>query len=141
VIPAIGAIVLALAATAAAQMLLPLTIGGHRLDVEIADTDLARQTGLMRRESLPDDRGMLFMYPKARRLGFWMKNTLIPLDIAFLADNGAIVQIEAMQPLDESRIESKQAVRFALEVNHGWFAKRGLKAGDRVQGLPAPLKQ
>jgi uncharacterized membrane protein (UPF0127 family) len=137
---AFGAVAALLATTVAAAtpLLLPLTIGGHVLRVEIVDTDLARQQGLMHRDALPADRGMLFVYAQPLPLAFWMKNTKIPLDIAFLADDGAILQIEAMTPYDETHINSKTPVRLALEVNHGWFAEHGVRVGDRVRGLPVP---
>lgn len=124
------------AATAGAQMLLPLTIGANALRVEIADTDQARQAGLMNRDKLPEEQGMLFVYDQPRRLSFWMKNTRIPLDIAFIDADGIIVQIESMQPYDESHWVSDEPARYALEVNQGWFDRRRVKVGDRVKGLP-----
>jgi uncharacterized protein len=129
--------ILCLAAiSASAQMLLTLTINEHRLSVEIADTDQARQIGLMNRDKLPEEQGMVFVYEKAHRLTFWMKNTRIPLDIAFLAADGAILQIETMQPFDETHTISEQPALYALEVNQGWFARHRVKVGERVKGLP-----
>ncbi len=125
-----------LAGSAGAQAMLRLTIGEAELQVEIADRDQTRQRGLMFRDSLPEDRGMLFVYPEARRLSFWMKNTRIALDIAFLADDGAILQISSMQPYDENTTHSTQPVRYALEVNQGWFTRHGVTRGDHVRGLP-----
>jgi uncharacterized membrane protein (UPF0127 family) len=124
------------AAAAATPMLLPLTVRGHTLNVEVVATQAAMAKGLMYRDSLPADQGMLFIEPVARRLSFWMKNTKIPLDIAFLTDDGLILQIEPMTPLDETPILAHYAVRLAIETNHGWWAKNGVKVGDRVSGLP-----
>jgi uncharacterized membrane protein (UPF0127 family) len=121
----------------AAQMLLTLTVGNHTLQVEIADTALAWRQGLMNRPSLPENQGMLFVYPSAKPRSFWMKDTSIPLDVAFLNQAGVIFQIEPMQPYDEEHRVSRQPAWYALEVNQGWFAKRGIKVGDPVKGLPA----
>lgn len=124
------------AVAASAQMLLTLTIADHRLSVEIADTDSARQLGLMNRDSLPEEQGMLFVYDRAHRLNFWMKNTRLPLDIAFLSADGVIQQIESMQPFDENHTVSEQPAMYALEVNQGWFARHRVKVGEQVKGLP-----
>lgn len=129
-------LLLLLAGLVEAQILLPLTIKETVLHVEVADRDQTRQRGLMFRDSLPEDRGMLFIYPEARHLSFWMKNTRIPLDIAFLADDGTILQISAMQPYDENTTTSTAPVHYALEVNQGWFDRHSVVRGDRVQGLP-----
>ena len=114
-------------------------LGGRKLTIEIAKDDATRQKGLMYRKSMPDDAGMLFVYPEARVLRFWMKNTSIPLSIAFFQDvpegppgKVKIVNIEDMQPYVESGTVSLAPVRYALEMNQGWFAKNGVKAGDVV---------
>jgi len=138
VLRAVGAAmaILCLANAAAAQMLLTLTMGKSSARVEIADTELARRNGLMHRESMPADQGMLFSYDRPRRLSFWMKNTKIPLDIAFIDEGGVIFQIEQMQPFDEGHTVAVREARFALEMNAGWFKDHGVRVGDKVAGLP-----
>lgn len=102
--------------------------------VEVADRPEIRQVGLMFRRSLPQDEGMLFVFEEPQMLDFWMKNTYIPLDIAFISSDGEIVNIEAMKPLDEGpRYRSKRPARYALEVNQGWFAGKGIKPGHRIR--------
>lgn len=108
----------------------------HRLIVEIASQADARAQGLMWRKELADNRGMLFVFPDRQIHCFWMKNTLVPLSIAFLRDDGTIVNIEDMQPRQEASHCPKERVRLALEVNQGWFAKRHIKAGQTIRGLP-----
>ena len=125
-----------LAGTAAAQDI-ELTIGIHRLQAEVARTPEARAHGLMNRRHLPDSRAMLFVAPQATRQAMWMRNTLIPLSVAFLDDRGVIVNIERMQPQTETMHWSAKAVRYALEVNGGWFERRGIRPGARVSGLDA----
>ena len=106
-----------------------------RVRVEVAD-DLAEQAkGLMDRTTLGENRGMLFVYPEERELSFWMKNTLIPLSIAFIDSEGRIIDIQDMKPLDDeppSYVSAKPA-QYALEVNQGFFEERGVKVGDRVE--------
>ena len=111
-------------------------IGERTLVAEVVFDHTYRQRGLMHRESLGEDRGMLFIFPDRGYRGFWMRNTLIPLSIAYLDDDGTILQIEDMKPKDERRIESKHRVRYALEVNKGWFDRAGAAVGDRVGGFP-----
>jgi uncharacterized membrane protein (UPF0127 family) len=108
---------------------------GHEimLDVEIADTENARQKGLMYRMSLAENSGMLFIFEKDKRLSFWMKNTYIPLDIAFIDSSGVITDIMQMKPLDISVFyNSSTEVRYALEVNQWWFQKHGIKPGSKI---------
>lgn len=107
-----------------------------RLTVEIADTPEERAVGLMNRESLPEDAGMLFVWPEDTGSGFWMKNTLIPLSIAFIDAAGVIVDIRDMQPQDETLHYSPSPYRHAVEANQGWFAERRIEPGDTVD-LPA----
>lgn len=102
------------------------------ITVEIADTDQLRAQGLMNRKDLSEDRGMLFIFDDERKLSFWMKNTLIPLSIAYISKNGEIKEIYNMQPLDESSVRSTRSVMYALETNQGWFEKNGIKVGDRL---------
>lgn len=109
-------------------------IDGISLEVEIVQDAESRQLGLMYREELAENRGMLFVFESTQILSFWMRNTFIPLDIAFINAAGAIVDIQRMQPLDESKnyISAAPAL-YALEVNAGWFEKNGVKVGSRVQ--------
>jgi uncharacterized membrane protein (UPF0127 family) len=111
-----------------------LTLGERKLRVEVASDNYTRQKGLMHRrpEDLGEDHGMLFIFPDYKQQSFWMKNTLIPLSIAFLDDDGKILQIEDMKPKDESSTRSKNKVRYALEVHQGWFRKAGLEVGDSL---------
>lgn len=102
--------------------------------VEVADRPETRQTGLMYRRQLPEDEGMLFVFEEPETLSFWMKNTYIPLDIAFISTDGEILNIEAMKPLDEGpRYRSKAPARYAIEANQGWFAGKGIRPGHRIR--------
>lgn len=102
--------------------------------VEVADRPETRQTGLMFRRSLPPDEGMLFVFEEPQDLEFWMKNTYLPLDIAFVSQSGVILNIEAMAPLDEKpRYRSKGPARYAIETNQGWFVGRGVKPGGSIK--------
>lgn len=118
-----------------------LTVGGHALNAEVAATDLQRQTGLMYRFSLPPDHGMLFVFPQPRPLSFWMRNTYVPLSIAYLDAQGRILNIEDMAPQDESGKWSQGPALYALEMRKGWFAQKGIAAGARVEGLPPAAKE
>lgn len=113
-----------------ALRVIPLQIGDHRLQVELASTNAERSQGLMFRETLPDDHGMLFIYPQQRILSFWMRNTSIPLSIAFINADKRIIDIQDMQPYDETTVQSAAPATYALEVNQGWFAARGIGVGD-----------
>ena len=126
-----------LAATAASPApRTKLQAGAHVFEVEVARTPQQHMRGLMERTHLDDNAGMLFIFPKKDRHCFWMKNTLIPLSIAFLADDGAIVNIEDMKPQSLDSHCSARPVRFALEMNQGWFAKRAIKPGTKITGEP-----
>ncbi len=105
---------------------------GHRIFVEIADTPEERAEGLMFRSSLPEDQGMLFVFPRPRLLGFWMKNTSIPLSIAYLDDDGTVLEIHDMEPHSLESVSSRQPARYALEVNQGTFERLGITLGDRL---------
>jgi uncharacterized membrane protein (UPF0127 family) len=107
----------------------------NEIDVEVADTDFLRRRGLMNRSSLDDGKGMLFVFPDKSIQGFWMKNTYIPLSIAFIEDDGTISSIENMSPNDSESKLSKIPVRYALEVPSGWFDRNGLGPGYRVENL------
>ena len=111
-----------------------LTSGMHRIDAQVAATPEQRQTGLMHRKNMPQHEGMIFVFDQPAKQCFWMKNTLIPLSAAFLSDDGTIVNIEDMKPLVLDGHCSAQPVRFVLEMNKGWFAKKGIKAGSKLQG-------
>ena len=113
----------------------PLKIKGHTVKVEVANDDAARQTGLMFRDDMADNHGMLFVYERPGRHAMWMKNTLIPLAVAFIANDGRIINIEEMLPQTEDTHAAQGAAAYALEMNAGWFKKRGIKRGDRVVGL------
>lgn len=109
--------------------------GKVRVRVEIADTDAERARGLMDRTALPEDQGMLFVYPTERTLSFWMKDTLIPLSIAYIDAEGRIVDIQDMEPLDDEppHYVSAEPAQYALEVNQGFFEERGVEVGDRAE--------
>jgi uncharacterized membrane protein (UPF0127 family) len=111
-----------------------LTSGMHRIDAQVAATPEQRQTGLMFRKDMPQHEGMIFIFEQASKQCFWMKNTLIPLSAAFIADDGTIVNIEEMKPLVLDGHCSTQPVRYVLEMNKAWFSKKGLKAGSKLQG-------
>jgi len=111
--------------------------GGEEVEVtaEIADDNAERQKGLMARPegSLPEDAGMLFVFGREQPLSFWMKDTLIPLSIAYIAADGRIVDIQDMAPLDETSHPSAEPAKYALEVNQGFFAECGVEMGDTVE--------
>jgi len=113
----------------------PLRVKGHSIRAEVANTDESRRTGLMYRDSLAENQGMLFVYEEPGRHAMWMKNTLIPLSVAFIDGSGRIINIEDMLPQTEDAHSAKASAAFSLEMNRGWFAKRGVKPGDRIQGL------
>ena len=117
-----------------------LQAGMHQMDVQVAYTPEQRQIGLMFRKEMPQHEGMLFVFEDAATQCFWMRNTLLPLSIAFLGDDGRIVNLADMQPLDETSHCSKEPVRYALETNQGWFARKGLKPGSRLQGGPFAVR-
>lgn len=116
------------------------TVEGHQLRLLVVATPEKRAQGLMFVQELPDDTGMLFVFPMDTPLSFWMRNTYIPLSVAFLDAEGRILNIEDMQPLDESLHSSVAPARYALEVNQGWFAARGIGPGAVVEfTLPPDL--
>jgi len=119
-----------------------LEIKGHKLTAEVAATDNTRTVGLMHRRMMPENRGMLFVFPYTAPQSFWMMNTYIPLSIAFIDEHGTIVNIADMKPLTTDSHPSARPAKYALEMNRGWFTKRGIKAGARIEGLKsAPPQQ
>ncbi len=119
---------------------IPLTINGHKIVVEVAATPERRSTGLMHRFSLQPDHGMLFVFDSPEVQGFWMKNTFIPLSIAFVAADGRIINVDEMQPHDESTHPSRGPALYAIEMRKGWFTENGIRSGDVVKGLPEPKR-
>jgi uncharacterized membrane protein (UPF0127 family) len=115
----------------------PLTVGKAKVIAEVAATPDQRTTGLMYRFSLKPDHGMIFVFDRAEPQSFWMRNTYIPLSIAFIGSDGRILNIADMAPRDESLHWSSGPAQYALEMRKGWFAERGIQPGDRVEGLPA----
>jgi uncharacterized membrane protein (UPF0127 family) len=115
-----------------------LRSGGVEILVELAVSPTEQETGLMHRKAIADGRGMLFVYGEDRRLSFWMKNTLVPLSIAYLGADGVIKEIHDMEPLSLAPVESSRYVRHALEAPRGWFGRVGLRVGDRfdLSGVP-----
>ena len=113
-----------------------LSAGMHNIRAEVARTPMQTQTGMMFRREMAQHEGMLFVFDSVERRCFWMKNTLLPLSIAFIADDGRVVSLADMQPQTEESHCSAEPVRFALEMNQGWFAKRGIKPGFKLKGPP-----
>jgi uncharacterized membrane protein (UPF0127 family) len=114
-----------------------LHIGDHTLTAELAISPSEQMTGLMNRESLESNHGMLFVFPEPKQASFWMHNTSIPLDLAFLDEDGVILEIIPLVPFEEKPVLSKSSkVSYALEVSRDWFASRNLKAGLKVSGIP-----
>ncbi|MBK6007897.1 DUF192 domain-containing protein [Ramlibacter ginsenosidimutans] len=137
------ALAVALLAAAAfaqeAQTNLPrvkLMAGMHVIDAQVAATDDQRMTGLMFRKEMPQHEGMLFVFEYPSQQCFWMKNTLLPLSVAFVADDGTIVNIDEMKPQTLDSHCSVKPVRYVLEMNQGWFSKKGIKAGAKLEGPP-----
>ena len=112
---------------------IPLYIGQKEIWVEVAKTPEERSYGLMGRKNLGKDEGMLFIFETEDRHGFWMKNTFIPLSIAFIDKNGKIVSITDMKPLTLDSHVPPQPILYALEMNKGWFSSRGIKVGDEIR--------
>jgi len=138
------ACILVLAATAgsaqeAPQLNLPrveLTAGMHRIDAQVAQAPQERQIGLMHRRSMPAHEGMLFIFEQPAVQCFWMKNTLLPLTAAFVADDGTIVNLADMKPQSTDSHCSSKPVRYVLEMKQGWFSQKGVQAGFKLGGTP-----
>ena len=113
-----------------------LNAGIHNIRAEIAQSPDEHSIGLMFRTAMGTNEGMLFAFEQPAQQCFWMKNTLLPLSVAFVSDDGSIVNIDAMKPQTLDSHCSAKPVRFVLEMNEGWFAKRGIKPGTRLRGAP-----
>ena len=113
-----------------------LSAGMHQIDAQVASTPEQRSTGLMWRRDMPMHEGMLFVFEQPSVQCFWMMNTPSPLTAAFVADDGTIVNLANMKPLSTESHCSARPVRFVLEMNQGWFEKKGLRAGSRLTGEP-----
>lgn len=127
---------LVVASTVQAAGPLLLRLGEHEVRAEYAQTPPERERGLMGRSELAADSGMLFRFDEVRRHCLWMKNTPLPLSAAFLDEDGVIVDVIDLEPLSTQIRCSRAPARYALEVNQGWFEAQGIRAGDRVTGLP-----
>jgi len=128
-----------LASPTGPQLTLPrvtLQAGMYQIDAQIASTEDQREVGLMFRPQMPQHEGMLFVFEQPAPQCFWMKNTILPLSAAFIEADGTIVNIEDMKPQTTDSHCSKKPVQFVLEMNQGWFAKKGLKAGTKLTGAP-----
>jgi uncharacterized membrane protein (UPF0127 family) len=138
VFPTLMFIALILSSCQTQDVLYPLELGRDTVYVEIADSPAERQRGLMYRETLEPDRGMLFIFESSRMLSFWMRNTYVDLSIAYIADDGTIIDILDMYALDETSVPSSAPARFALELNQGAFDRLGVFEGDRIDlsGIP-----
>jgi uncharacterized membrane protein (UPF0127 family) len=124
------------AAQALAQMpRMELSAGFYRIEAEVAADQANRMQGLMQRRSMAANQGMLFVFPQADRHCMWMRNTLLPLSVAFLDEQGRILNIEDMKPQTDTSHCAAGPARFALEMNLGWFSGKGLKAGQRINGV------
>ena len=113
-----------------------LKAGKHLIRAEVASTEAQREQGLMFRRELPKNNGMRFVFDRPARSCMWMKNTALPLSVAFIDANGTILNIEKMEPFTLDSHCSKGWIRYALEMNKNWFAKNGIKAGSKISGLP-----
>ncbi|MDP1526197.1 MAG: DUF192 domain-containing protein [Rhodocyclaceae bacterium] len=122
-------------AVAQGMPVMELTAGFHRIEAEVAATPQSRAQGLMHRKAMDSQRGMLFVFTHDAAHCMWMKNTLLPLAVAFMDANGRILNIAEMKPHSEENHCAMKPARYALEMNAGWFAQRGLKAGDVMGGI------
>ena len=138
-------LIISLISTAHAQTPMPrmeLTAGFYRIEAEVAATQKNRMQGLMHRRSMPPNAGMVFVFTQEERHCMWMRNTFIPLSVAFIDEQGVIINIEDMQPQTENNHCAKVPARYALEMNLGWFAQRAIKPGTKLGGIDkAPRPQ
>ncbi len=137
--PFVAFAVCAMAVSAQAQQAplktVELRAGMYRIEAEVAASETAREVGLMNRKTLAPHQGMLFVFEQAQAYCFWMKNTPLPLSIAFMDEAGKIVNVEDMQPQSEVNHCAAKPVRYALEMNQGWFSAKGIKAGTVINGV------
>lgn len=115
--------------------ILELSAGMHRIEAEVAATPESRQVGMMLRTIMPQQRGMLFVFTEVSKHCMWMRNTLVPLSVAFLDESGRIINVEDMQPRTENNHCATHPARYALEMNLGWFKIRGLGTGAAIAGI------
>tara|TARA_E500000331_G_C17243111_1_gene707869 strand:+ start:1480 stop:1938 length:459 start_codon:yes stop_codon:yes gene_type:complete len=115
--------------------IIPLSIKNHKINAEIADNDQSRATGLMFRKKINSNQGMLFKYESSKIHCMWMKDTMIPLSVAFINNNHKIIEIHQMKPLDETPHCSSYPSKYALEMRSGWFNKKKIKPGHKVSGI------
>jgi len=138
----VAAITFALAATTVSAQqgpkfpIITLTAGIHVIKAEVAATEAERQQGLMLREKMAPNEGMLFVFQAPAKVCMWMKNTLLPLSVAFIEGNGKIINIEGMKPETTDSHCSKTLARYALEMNQDWFNQKNIKPGNTIEGLP-----
>lgn len=132
----LAALLLAIDARSQGFPVTSLSIGVHLIKAEVATTDDERARGLMFRQQLGQNEGMVFRFPEPRPVCMWMKNTLLPLSVAFIGDDGRIINIEDMKPQTEDAHCGKKPARYALEMRQGWFRERNVRPGTSVSGLP-----
>lgn len=116
-----------------APLIATTTSGEKRFTIEVADDPGERERGLMFRQNLPADRGMLFVFESTRPVGFWMRNTPLPLDLVFIREDGTVAAIKRGEPFSEATISTPTPIRFVLELEHGTASRAGLKPGDRLE--------
>ena len=130
-----AALLILVAANARATEKIELTAGIHRIEAELAYTNETRAQGLMHRTAMPPNHGMIFIFTEQARHCMWMRNTLMPLSVAFVDARGGIINIAEMQPHSEQNHCAEKPARYALEMNSGWFKSRGIKPGAAISGL------
>jgi uncharacterized membrane protein (UPF0127 family) len=119
----------------------PLVVGGKKLAAEIADEDAEREAGMMFRRTMAAGEAMVFVFDTPQKVAFWMKNTLVPLSVAYVNASGMILEIHDLKPKDETAVPSRfDTVLYAIEVPQGWFLANGILPGAQVKGLPAPKR-
>ena len=136
--PLVGLLIAAGSCPAIGQSPMPvieLSAGIYRIEAEVANTHTTRADGLMHRRQMSVNRGMLFVFQQPAKHCMWMRNTLIPLAVAFIDDQGTIVNIEEMKPETETNHCAARSARYALEMNAGWFSQRRLAPGARIDGI------
>jgi uncharacterized protein len=141
---AYAGLILGIASASAQQPSLPavkLNAGIYVIQAEVASTTATRSQGLMQRKAMAQGAGMVFLFDEPDLHCMWMKNTLIPLSVAFIDEGGDVVNIADMQPLDETSHCALRPVRFALEMNQGWFKKRGIAPGTHINGIPGSVRR